>query len=91
MERVPFSGSAVLKGVRTCADPRKLQLGQAQKVCMALDSGCTTHWKDGGLLLVRSDSSGLPRFTQAGGSTQCWLRLCLALLTVTSEGQLHSP
>ena len=41
MERVPFSGSAVLKGVRTCADPRKLRLGQSHIVCMALDSGCT--------------------------------------------------
>ena len=41
MERVPFSGSAVLKGVRTRVDPRKLRLGQSHILCMALDSGCT--------------------------------------------------
>ena len=39
MERVPFSGSAVLKGVRTCADPRKLQLGQAHIVCTGFRLG----------------------------------------------------
>ena len=58
MERVPFSGSAVLKGVRTCADPRKLRLGQSHIVCMALDSGCTAS------RLLRRGVNSLP-------STQC--------------------
>ena len=63
MERVPFSGSAVLKGVRTCADPRKLQLGQAHIVCTGFRLGVHHPLETDGLWLVRSGSSGLPRST----------------------------
>ena len=74
MEREPFSGSAVLKGVRTCADPRKLQLGQAHKVCMALDSGCTTLWKHGRPLACSQRLFGAATFYTGWGQHSVLVR-----------------
>ena len=90
--RVVSEGTLVMR-VRSTqggTDTRKLQLGHCHMRCMASGLGCTTLWKHGWPLLVCSGSSGLPRSTQAGGSTQCWLGLCLALLTVMSEGQVYA-
>ena len=52
----------MLKGVRTCADPRKLQLGQAHKVCRALASGCTALCKHGQPFAVLQRLFGLAAF-----------------------------